>query len=153
MFLITTVGMLMSTPPITYAQENASLFSQLESGLLLVPNPFKSQLPQKVVIKPKVIEPPVKPRPSEPSRSMTMPPPLSRKSEPSKSAVEVKPVVEVLPPKLTINGIIWNTDRPQAIVNGKIVDIGDIISKVKITDIRKSGIEGIFLGKPVTIKP
>jgi len=56
-------------------------------------------------------------------------------------------------PKLTVSGIIWNTDRPQAIVNGEIVEIGTTVSKVKITDIRKTGIDVLFDEEIVTIHP
>jgi hypothetical protein len=43
-------------------------------------------------------------------------------------------------PELTIEGIIWNTYMPQAIVNGQVVKIGDVIKGVTIVNIEKEGI-------------
>jgi hypothetical protein len=63
------------------------------------------------------------------------------------------PVPERPVPDVIINGIIWNSDRPQAIINGRIVDIGDTIFEIQITGIQKTGIEGLFDGRVVTLKP
>ncbi len=43
-------------------------------------------------------------------------------------------------PKLAIEGIIWNSDMPQAIINGKVVRAGDTIKGVKIMNIEKQGV-------------
>ena len=37
--------------------------------------------------------------------------------------------------------------------NGKIVDIGDTISEIKITQIQKTAVNGLFDGREVTLKP
>ncbi len=78
-----------------------------------------------------------------------------------KKEIPVEPAVEILPaapvietpiappaqqapivlPALTITGLVWNTDRPQAIVNNTIVDIGDTIGEVVIEKIRREGID------------
>ena len=55
-------------------------------------------------------------------------------------------------PELAIEGIIWNTYMPQAIVNGKIVRVGDIIKNAEIVDIEKSGIIVFYNGEKVLIK-
>jgi hypothetical protein len=55
-------------------------------------------------------------------------------------------------PALTIEGIIWNTHMPQAIVNGDVVRIGDTIAGVTITNIEKQGITIDYSGEPVLIK-
>jgi hypothetical protein len=54
-------------------------------------------------------------------------------------------------PKLTIEGIIWNTQIPQAIVNGQVVRIGDTIEGVKIEKIEKQGITIDHNGRLVLI--
>jgi len=43
-------------------------------------------------------------------------------------------------PNWKIQGLIWNTDRPQAIVNNQVVNLGDFIQEWKITGISKAGI-------------
>lgn len=48
------------------------------------------------------------------------------------------------PPPLTVQGIIWGGNIPQAIINDKVVKVGDTIAEAKITDIGKEGIEVIF---------
>ena len=45
------------------------------------------------------------------------------------------------PPELKISGLIWNTNKPQAIVNGQIVAKGDVVQEWIITSISKNGIE------------
>lgn len=47
-------------------------------------------------------------------------------------------------PELKIQGIVWGGTLPQAIINGKIVKIGDTIEEVKILDIHKDGVDVIF---------
>jgi hypothetical protein len=67
---------------------------------------------------------------------------------------KAKPVEKaILPlPKLMIEGIIWNTHMPQAIVNGQVVRIGDTVSGVKIMKIEKQGITIDYSGESVLIK-
>jgi hypothetical protein len=54
--------------------------------------------------------------------------------------VKPKEKLAVPLPVLTIEGIIWNTHMPQAIVNGQVVKIGDVIEGVTIVNIEKQGI-------------
>jgi hypothetical protein len=56
-------------------------------------------------------------------------------------------------PQLTITGLVWNSSRPQAIVNGQVVNQGDLISGVKVIRIHKRGIDIAFNGVSSTIKP
>ncbi len=58
-------------------------------------------------------------------------------------------------PRLEVTGVVWNSDRPQAIINNTVVGIGDIIenTKIKVVDIRKDAIDIIFAGKKITITP
>ena len=57
------------------------------------------------------------------------------------------------PPALDINGLVWNTNRPQAIINNQVVDVGDTIAETKIVAIRKTGVDVSFRGKILTISP
>ena len=67
-------------------------------------------------------------------------------------------------PQIFISGILWNSERPQAIVNGKIIEVGDRLFKVptdnketipelKFVDITKEGLAVAFEDKIVIIKP
>jgi len=51
---------------------------------------------------------------------------------------------EVSPPPLTVQGIIWGGNIPQAIINDKVVKVGDSISEAKVTYIGRDGIAIIF---------
>ena len=136
---------MISVPSIAHARGDDLTFSKLESGLITVGNPFKSQLPK---IEAPKIEIPDKTKPPKPSEDKD-----PRKPERPKPIV-VPPVVEERPlPNVIISGVIWNSDRPQAIINGRIIDIGDTISEIHITGIRKTGIDGLFDGRNVTLQP
>ena len=66
-------------------------------------------------------------------------------------AVITETSVEITPPSLTINGLIWNTDNPQAIVNDQVVGVGDTIAEVTILGIQRSGIQILYSGKTFSI--
>lgn len=52
-----------------------------------------------------------------------------------------------IPPTFVVSGIIWNSKKPQAIIDDQIVEIGQIIQEAKITHISPSGIKYSFDGK------
>ena len=58
---------------------------------------------------------------------------------------------EILPPSMNIYGLIWNTNRPQAIVNNQIVQVGDKIENWTIDKIDQNGLEISGYGKTVFI--
>jgi len=53
--------------------------------------------------------------------------------------VEIKPL-----PSLQIQGIIWGSDLPQAIINNKVLKIGDTIEEARITGISKDKVTVFF---------
>jgi len=55
---------------------------------------------------------------------------------------EVKPM-----PSLTVQGMIWGGSLPQAIINNKIVKVGDTLDGVKIKEIDKQGVTVVFANK------
>lgn len=69
-----------------------------------------------------------------------------------------KPEEVVTPPALTIQGIIWGGRFPQAIINNKVVRIGDVLEEAEITDISKDGVIITFknrqfnLSSPAAVK-
>jgi len=138
-YLLLTALILLSTS-LVGAEEDAGkkrrAFDHFDIESLLSINPFINKLPVAKVIPEKIIKP-VKPTGS----AGKLP-----------SAVKPPKAVEALP-SFAIKGIVWNTDRPQAIVNGKVVDVGDMVANIKILNIRKEGIDIIYNNKTLTIKP
>lgn len=67
-------------------------------------------------------------------------------------APQMMPTIEeiIRPPTLTISGLIWNTDRPQAIINDKVINQGEIVDGCEITQIGKEGIKFKFQNKVFT---
>jgi hypothetical protein len=55
-------------------------------------------------------------------------------------------------PELKVSGIIYDTDRPQAIINGKVVSVGDVVKGVSIVKIQKGRIDARFEGADITLK-
>lgn len=117
-------------------------------------DPFTPQVPQEEtrplvqktvapveVPEPIAVRPPPRPEPPE------FPAPLAQDIPGRPIAVPEAPL-----PSLEIEGLVWNTDHPQAIVNGKIVGIGDIISETRIMDIQKRGITVLFQDRTETIE-
>jgi len=57
------------------------------------------------------------------------------------------------PPLLKISGLVWNSNRPQAIINKIIVNINDQIEGWTITNISKEGVTIRSETREVMIKP
>ena len=105
-------------------------------------NPFINQLPSPT-------PPPVAPPPSNVSNKKTNlknNKTSTKGHEKSAAKKEINPP-DLKPPSFTINGIVWDTDMPQAIVNSKIVGIGDVVDDSKVVNINEFGIEVLFKGK------
>lgn len=56
-------------------------------------------------------------------------------------------------PTLSIQGLIWGGRFPQAIVNGKVVRIGDAVEGAQITDINKEGIVLFYDNRRHILRP
>ena len=50
-------------------------------------------------------------------------------------------------PNLEVQGIVWGSALPQAIINNRVVKIGDIIQGVRVVDISKKGITVFYSGR------
>ncbi|MFA4984100.1 MAG: hypothetical protein WC559_02150 [Candidatus Omnitrophota bacterium] len=61
------------------------------------------------------------------------------KKEETRKTEKLKPL-----PSLVVQGMIWGGNLPQAIINNKVLTIGDAIDGVKIKSIDKEGISVIF---------
>ena len=72
-------------------------------------------------------------------------------TEPSSTILEeVEPTVNF--PELSVQGMIWDSSMPQAIINNKIFKVGDIIEGAKIVTIDQSGVSLVFRRKPFKVK-
>lgn len=117
-------------------------------------NPFKSQLPQKE--KPKEIqqeelEDDYDPGPSVDAFLDDIEKQLQHMSGSSEED-QMNGAVENPALKSVVTGRIWNSNRPQAIIDGKVFDVGDIHNGMKILRIYKEGVDVSFQGKIFTIK-
>ena len=84
--------------------------------------------------------------------------PLFPKKETEKKNVTViKPVIKekeaVKPPELSVQGMVWGKISPQAIINDKVVNVGDMVEDAKIIAITKDGVRVLFEGEIFLIKP
>ena len=55
--------------------------------------------------------------------------------------------------KLNVTGIIWGTDLPLAIINGKVYKVGDEILGAKILGIDKKGVLLDYKGETYLLRP
>jgi hypothetical protein len=115
-----------------YAQEYQDFLRDLDE----IRDPFQSQLPPPKDVPavqhvPQNINPPVNGTSSE-SVFRSAPMPTKVVPQPAKQQ-DVKAMV--------VKGLVWNTDEPQAIVNDKVVRVGDSIDGMKIISIQKKGVE------------
>ena len=130
----------LATPSATTEKKELSkeeIFNNVNS----VKDPFISQLP---------LEPKVKPAQTISQNPMDVKSPVSPLPS-GKQMGNTAPPVEVHPPAIAISGLVWNTDRPQAIVNNQIVEIGDKINEWTIVTIDEEGIEIAYKDKVVVV--
>ena len=70
---------------------------------------------------------------------------------PAEPVVEYKETFDTSAYK--INGLIWGTYKPKAIINGEIYGVGDMLDSAEITKIDKEGITLIFNNEEYVIAP
>ena len=64
-----------------------------------------------------------------------------------------KPIKYAKPlPNLNVQGVLWKSERPQAIINGQVLGLGDYVEGVRILKIKREGITVEHGGNPVFIK-
>lgn len=64
----------------------------------------------------------------------------------------VQPIGHDLP-HLSVQGMIWGTGMPQAIINNSVVKVGQTISEAEILDIRKEGVYLLYQGRQYILRP
>jgi type II secretory pathway component PulC len=57
-------------------------------------------------------------------------------------------------PEINIQGIVWGTDTPQAVIDGEVYRVGDNlkVAGAKITEISKDGVEISYFGNIYKLK-
>lgn len=50
-------------------------------------------------------------------------------------------------PQLIVQGIIWGSNLPQAIINNKVVKVGDVLEGAEVIKINKEGVIVLFAGE------
>lgn len=120
--------------------DNLDINPDLEIEIRKLTSPFKSQLP---VIIPEVIPTENEHTPYQGLSTFPIP-------ENAQVIIE-EPPPPIIPPTFSISGIIWNSRRPQAIIDNEVVDIGDVIKDATIKTIKKTGIDIEYEGEIFTI--
>lgn len=54
---------------------------------------------------------------------------------------------------LKIQGIVWGSKMPQAIINNAVVGVGEVIAGVEILDIRREGVYVLYEGRQYILRP
>lgn len=57
------------------------------------------------------------------------------------------PRVQVTPPEIVIDGIVSGGPAPQAVIQGKVVRVGDAVGGARIAKITKEGVEVVYEGE------
>ncbi|MFH1479618.1 MAG: hypothetical protein ABIG92_07645 [Candidatus Omnitrophota bacterium] len=84
---------------------------------------------------------------------------ISKDKTPFRSPFDLLEKGEVSLPSIQLQGMIWNSTRPQAIINDKAYDVNDVISTgeigdgIRIVDITEKGIHLKYKGKFFTVRP
>jgi hypothetical protein len=129
--------------------EDKAFMKELDSIRDPFVSPFakKEKKPEVKIVQPVVpVEPVIPPPP---------PKPVAQRVEPVRPVQLPSPVRNVLQDTsanlfsmtgIKINGVIWNTNMPQAIINDHIFRVGDDLHGGKIVAIKKEGIEVSYLG-------
>ncbi|MBN1404944.1 MAG: hypothetical protein JW946_00305 [Candidatus Omnitrophica bacterium] len=67
------------------------------------------------------------------------------------SAIQ-KNTVLVQPPSISILGLVWDTSRPQAIIDGKILSVGEEVSGCRLLSVERDGVKVEYKGYEFFIK-
>ena len=54
---------------------------------------------------------------------------------------------------LRVQGLVWGTSMPQAIINNTVVRVGEVIGGAEVLDIRKEGVFVLYEGQQYIVRP
>ena len=69
------------------------------------------------------------------------------------SAGDSAPALPPVPPPLTVQGLVWGGPTPQAIINGAVYGINDVIEGAKIVAIDRRGVTFEYAGVLLAYAP
>ena len=107
-------------------------------------NPFEPQIPIRE-----------EPQPEEKSnvRDLINKPRKKPQPEITKPQPKVEEKPKIVFPAVTISGVIWDTDKPQAIINDTVIREGETFEEIEVLSIKKDGITMNYKGLTKTIEP
>lgn len=159
---IAIVLLLLVLLPNAYGNAELQTLKQFSDAIEDIRNPFEEQLPVK--IEPVVEIPDIAEITNQEIDLATLEEEEARLEEQKiqeeqllleeeRLAEEKLAIESITLPPLDINGLVWNTTRPQAIINGVVLDVGDSIFEITITSINKSLLEVTYQGANFKIVP
>lgn len=75
-----------------------------------------------------------------------------RQKQLQKKHVPTQAPAPIQPPPLQLQGVLWGTARPQAIINRRIVSVGDTIEGATIVAVSREGVKISFSGEEFKLK-
>ena len=78
--------------------------------------------------------------------------PFKSPFEAEEEDVKVRPQNVGALPEFSIQGLIWDSPLPQAVINNKVVGIGSFIEGAEIIDIKEKGIYILYQGQEHILK-
>jgi hypothetical protein len=106
-------------------------------GFILGPARFGHKTPASVAVKSTAI--PVLP-PAEAAPATGTTPPVANTKSPAAAQTNPPPVAAPAKPRLKVQGIIFNSVRPLAIVNGQTVNVGDRVGDFQVKQITQTSV-------------
>ena len=79
----------------------------------------------------------------EPKQEAPAPVEVAQEPEPAPVSVDF----------LTVEGIVWGAERPQAVINGRLVAAGGVIQDAAVVQIDETGVLVRYRGKEFLLRP
>lgn len=152
--ILLLMALIILTPLWAYANEAKRPVLKLENvDTLELVNPFESKFPLPEKEDPQIVDPNIRQpqRNDEDSsfrRTTTSPSPAVVTPEQAQQAIQ-----QSLASSVVVTGVVWNSDRPQAIMNGQVLSQGDNFGEYTIANIQKEQIVLTANGQEFLIKP
>jgi len=67
--------------------------------------------------------------------------------------VGIEPEAEVGLQALRVEGMIWGSARPQAIIDGEVYDVGDVVKEAEIIGIDRKGVVLFYKDRKFILRP
>jgi len=74
------------------------------------------------------------------------------KEQPPTPPPQEAPPIPTSPPPLQLQGVFWGTPRPSAIINRRILYVGDTIDNAKILAVTKDGVTASYGGQEFQLR-